>query len=127
MGRPITHFEIASPNLESATEFYRQLFDWSVGEELIDGYRLVQTAEGSIEGGLLRTPQGVFPYVTIYVSVADLRGSPGAARRSRRGEAEPEAGHEGHASEAEQLKTVGARGATPTPTKRSRTAEPQCR
>ena len=48
MGRPIAHFEIASPNLESATEFYRQLFDWSVGEELIDGYRLVQTAEGSI-------------------------------------------------------------------------------
>ena len=30
MGRPIAHFEIASPNLESATEFYRQLFDWSV-------------------------------------------------------------------------------------------------
>ena len=47
MGRPITHFEIASPNLESATEFYRQLFDWSVGEELVDGYRLVQTAEGA--------------------------------------------------------------------------------
>ena len=75
MGRPITHFEIASPNLESATEFYRQLFGWSVGEELIDGYRLVQTAEGSIGGGLLRTPRGVFPYVTIYVSVEDLRAS----------------------------------------------------
>ena len=75
MGRPITHFEIASPNLESATEFYRQLFDWSVGEELSDGYRLVQTAEGSIGGGLLRTPHGVFPYVTIYVSVDDLQAS----------------------------------------------------
>ena len=44
---------VASPNLESAVEFYRQLFDWSVGEELSDGYRLVQTAEGSIGGGLL--------------------------------------------------------------------------
>ena len=50
MGRPITHFEIASPNLDSATEFYRQLFDWSVGEELIDGYRLVQTAEEEHRG-----------------------------------------------------------------------------
>jgi predicted enzyme related to lactoylglutathione lyase len=30
MGRSITHFEIASPNLESAAEFYRQLFDWTV-------------------------------------------------------------------------------------------------
>ena len=45
-------------------------------KELIDGYRLVQTAEGSIGGGLLRTPEGVFPYVTIYVSVDDLRATP---------------------------------------------------
>lgn len=75
MGRPITHFEIASPNLGAATEFYRQLFDWSVGEELTEGYRLIQTAEGSIGGGLLRTPEGVMPYVTVYVSVDDLRAS----------------------------------------------------
>ena len=31
MGRPIVHFEIASPNLDRATEFYRELFDWDVG------------------------------------------------------------------------------------------------
>jgi uncharacterized protein len=75
MGRPIMHFEIASPNLERATEFYRELFDWEVGEEQMNGYRLVQTAEGSIGGGLLRTPEGVFPYVTVYVGVEDLRTS----------------------------------------------------
>ena len=66
MGRPITHFEIASPNLESATEFYRQLFDWSVGEELIDGYRLVQTAEGSIGGRPAADASGRLPCVTIF-------------------------------------------------------------
>jgi predicted enzyme related to lactoylglutathione lyase len=75
MGRPIMHFEIASPNLERATEFYQELFDWEVGEELMDGYRLVQTAEGSIGGGLLRAPEGVFPYVTVYVGVEDLQAS----------------------------------------------------
>lgn len=75
MGRPIMHFEIASPNLERATEFYGELFDWVVGEEQMDGYRLVQTAEGSIGGGLLRAPEGVFPYVTVYVGVEDLRAS----------------------------------------------------
>ena len=73
MGWPIVHFEIASPNLDRATEFYRELFDWDVGEERMDGYRLVQTAEGSIGGGLLRTPEGVFPYVSVYVGVTDLR------------------------------------------------------
>ena len=72
MGRPIMHFEIASPNLEQATTFYRELFDWEVGEGQMDGYRLVQTAEGSIGGGLLRTPDGVLPYVTVYVGVEDL-------------------------------------------------------
>lgn len=75
MGRPIMHFEIASPNLERASEFYKELFDWEVGEERMDGYRLVQTAEGSIGGGLLRTPEGVFPYVTVYVGVEDLKAT----------------------------------------------------
>jgi predicted enzyme related to lactoylglutathione lyase len=82
MGRPIMHFEIASPNLERATEFYRELFDWEIGKEHMDGYRLVQTAEGSIGGGLLRTPEGVFPYVTIYVGVEDLRTSLDRRRNS---------------------------------------------
>jgi hypothetical protein len=75
MGRPIMHFEIASPNLERAAAFYQELFDWEVGEEQMDGYRLVGTSEGSIGGGLLRTPEGVFPYVTIYVGVEDLAGT----------------------------------------------------
>ena len=72
MGRPITHFEIASPNLEEATAYYEQLFDWEIDDAGVDGYRLVRTADGSIGGGLLRTPDGVFPYVTVYVAVDDL-------------------------------------------------------
>jgi predicted enzyme related to lactoylglutathione lyase len=75
MGRPITHFEIASPNLERAASFYQELFDWDVGAEEMDGYRLVETSDGGIGGGLLRTPEGVFPYVTIYVGVEDLAGT----------------------------------------------------
>ena len=73
MGRPIVHFEIAAPNLDTATEFYKELFDWDVGDEQMDGYRLVHTADGSLGGGLFRTPEGVFPYVTIYVGVDDPR------------------------------------------------------
>ena len=75
MGRPIMHFEIATPDVDVATGFYRELFDWSVGAEITDGYRLVQTADGSIGGGLLRTPEGVDPYVTVYVSVDDIRAT----------------------------------------------------
>jgi uncharacterized protein len=75
MGRPVVHFEIASPNLERASDFYRDLFDWQVGDEEIDGYRLVRTGERSIGGGLLRAPEGIFPYVTIYVAVDDLQAT----------------------------------------------------
>ena len=75
MGRAVVHFEIASPNLERASDFYRDLFDWDIGEEEIEGYRLVRTADGSIGGGLLRAPEGVFPYVTIYAAVDDLRAT----------------------------------------------------
>ena len=75
MGRAVVHFEIASPSLERASDFYRELFDWEIGEEEIDGYRLVRTADESIGGGLLRAPEGVFPYVTIYVAVPDLRAT----------------------------------------------------
>lgn len=71
MGRPIMHFEIASPNLERAAA-HQELFDWDVGAEQMDGYRLVETTDGSIGGGMLRPPEGVFPYVTIYVGVEDL-------------------------------------------------------
>lgn len=75
MGRSVVHFEIASPNLQQASDFYRELFGWEIGEEQIEGYRLVRTAEGSIGGGLLRAPEGIFPYVTIYVGVDDLRAT----------------------------------------------------
>ena len=61
-----------APNLERAPAFYRDLVEWEIGEERTDGYRLVRTADGSIGGGLLRAPEGVFPYVTIYVGVEDL-------------------------------------------------------
>ena len=75
MGRSVVHFEIASPNLERSSDFYRELFDWEVGAEEIEGYRLVRTAEASIGGGLLQAPEGVFPYVTIYVEVPDLHAT----------------------------------------------------
>ena len=75
MGRPVTHFEIGVRDLGRATEFYEELFGWDVGDEETPGYRLVQTAAGSVGGGLLKLSEGVPPYVTVYVGVDDLRAS----------------------------------------------------
>jgi predicted enzyme related to lactoylglutathione lyase len=75
MTRPIVHFEIAGADISQTAEFYRELFGWRVGEEQMDGYRLVDTGEGSIGGGLMKTPPGVPAYVTVYVSVEDLEAA----------------------------------------------------
>ena len=40
---------------------------------------MVETEPGSIGGGLMRVPEGVAPYVTIYVEVVDLEASLRAA------------------------------------------------
>lgn len=75
MGRPVTHFEIGVRDLGRAAEFYEELFGWEVAPEQSPDYRLVVTAEGSVGGGLLKVPDGVPPYVTIYVAVEELRTS----------------------------------------------------
>jgi predicted enzyme related to lactoylglutathione lyase len=75
MGRPVTHFEVAVRDLDRAASFYEELFGWTVEDERMEGYRLVRTTDDGIGGGLLKLPEGVFPYVTIYVGVDDLVAS----------------------------------------------------
>ena len=69
------HFESRVTEPGESGGLSEELFDWDVGEEQMDGYRLVGTTDGSIGGGLLRTPEGVFLYVTIYVGVDNLVGT----------------------------------------------------
>lgn len=72
MGAPVVHFEIGVSELSSAAPFYEALFDWAIARD-DRGYGLVQTGSGiGIGGGLLETPDGVPPYVTVYVQVDDL-------------------------------------------------------
>ena len=61
MGRPIMHFEIASPNLERAAAFYQELFDWEDRPETDGWISSGRNADGSIGGGLLRTPKVCSP------------------------------------------------------------------
>ena len=75
MGRPVTHFEIGTRDLGKATQFYGDLFGWEIEAELTPGYRLIPTADGSVGGGLLNVPEGVEPYVTVYVGVENLRAT----------------------------------------------------
>jgi predicted enzyme related to lactoylglutathione lyase len=58
-------------------EFYGGVFDWKINSlEEMGGYRMVETAEGGMTGGLMETA-GDMPesYVIFYVQVEDLQAS----------------------------------------------------
>jgi predicted enzyme related to lactoylglutathione lyase len=72
MGQPVVHFEIGVADSSRSKTFYSELFEWKI-EVDDNGYGLVDTGTGAgINGGILRRPQGVPPYVTVYVGVDDL-------------------------------------------------------
>lgn len=72
MGRPVVHFEIGSRDAARGRRFYSELFDWDIEMDR-QGYGLVKPQDGEgIGGGIMTTPPGVPPYVTVYVEVDDL-------------------------------------------------------
>jgi predicted enzyme related to lactoylglutathione lyase len=70
MPNPVVHWEIGGRDLEALEAFYRELFGWEATGFDAD-YRLVNLEEG-IGGGLMRCPDGMPAYVTIYAAVDDL-------------------------------------------------------
>jgi predicted enzyme related to lactoylglutathione lyase len=71
----VTHFEISVKNVQSAIEFYRNVFDWHI--EKWDGpvdYWLIGTGEDTetgIDGALMEKSEG-FPPVVNTVEVENL-------------------------------------------------------
>lgn len=71
--RPVVHWEIVARDPEAQADFYRQLFNWEIGDGPIMG---VAPGIGGPEpgpGGHLR--RGDQPSVSLWVQVADLRGA----------------------------------------------------
>jgi predicted enzyme related to lactoylglutathione lyase len=75
MGRPVAHFEIGAADGERSGAFYRALFGWEVHMNPLGCGTVDTCAEGSINGGIMRTPEGVPAFVTLYVAVDDVESS----------------------------------------------------
>ena len=74
MAHPVVHFEIAGKDAKETQQFYASLFDWQVDTSMMgDTYGMVNSGDGGIGGGLMATPEGRPPYITIYVQVDDLQ------------------------------------------------------
>jgi predicted enzyme related to lactoylglutathione lyase len=77
--RPVVHWEIAARDPERQAEFYRQLFNWEVGDGPI---KQIGPGLGGPEPG----PAGHFrqadeAHVTLYIQVRHLRDSLDRARQ----------------------------------------------
>ena len=71
MAHPVVHWEIGGRDAAALREFYQQAFGWKM-TEAGPNYTLVAPADGGLGGGIMRSPEGTPPYVTIYVQVDDL-------------------------------------------------------
>jgi uncharacterized protein len=75
MGQPVAFFEIVSPDMTRAQQFYADLFGWQVSPDpAMGGYALVDTqaGEGAIGGGIGPSEQPGDAGVKIYMRVDDL-------------------------------------------------------
>ena len=74
----IGHFDIAGPNLSALRDFYSAVFRWSI-EPQGDGYALVRTPDGSVDGALVEQQTAS---LTIGVVVPDLAEALRVAERN---------------------------------------------
>ena len=78
MGNPVVWFELYTPDVERAKEFYGLMFGWQFSPVDRDdtGYWLISTQEGSVSGGIVETdePPGE-QGVLLYVQVETLDGA----------------------------------------------------
>jgi predicted enzyme related to lactoylglutathione lyase len=78
VGNPVVWFEIYTPDIERAKEFYGLMFGWQFSPVDRDdtGYCLISTQEGSASGGIVQSddPPGE-QGVLLYVQVERLEGA----------------------------------------------------
>ena len=76
MGYPVVHFEVVGREAQALQDFYRDAFDWQMGEatgEATGFYAMAHPGgEGGINGGIGAAMNGGAGHVTFYVAVPEL-------------------------------------------------------
>jgi uncharacterized protein len=69
--------ELASPDLDAASEFYTELFGWTI--EPIEGmempYRIIKTKSGGSNGGIRPAQENEPPYWLVYLGIEDIESA----------------------------------------------------
>ena len=72
MNNPVVRWQLISPDPDASAKFFTQLFGWQVTRDNALGYREVQAGDGGIHGGVWPAPEGVNPFVQLFVRVDDV-------------------------------------------------------
>ncbi len=73
MGCPIVHFEVMGPDGNELEGFYAEVFGWRRNESIsLDEYAILDTASGSLSGGIGTGPAERPRYLTMYIEVPDI-------------------------------------------------------
>ena len=76
MGSPVVHFEVIGKDAAALQRFYKNAFDWEIGEPIPGSpvnYAIAHpNGGGGIEGGIGGAMDGYPGHVTFYVAVNDL-------------------------------------------------------
>jgi predicted enzyme related to lactoylglutathione lyase len=69
---PVIRWQVLSPDPEASSTFFAKLFGWSVDRNNPMGYREVTAGNGGINGGIWPAPDGVKPFVQLFIRVPDI-------------------------------------------------------
>lgn len=73
MGCPIVHFEVVGPDAGELESFYQALFGWRRNDSVsLDEYAIVDTAAGSLSGGIAAGSDDREHHLTLYIEVPDI-------------------------------------------------------
>jgi len=75
MANPVVHWEIGGRDIAKLEGFYAKLFGWNINTENPEYGMVDPGGDGAVGGGIMKMPEGIPPYVTIYVHVDDLEAS----------------------------------------------------
>jgi predicted enzyme related to lactoylglutathione lyase len=72
MNNPVVRWQVISPDPDASAKFFGQLFGWQSTRDNALGYREVQAGDEGIHGGVWPAPEGVKPFVQLFVRVDNV-------------------------------------------------------
>ncbi|MDQ2817464.1 MAG: VOC family protein [Candidatus Eremiobacteraeota bacterium] len=79
MGNPVVHFEVVGKNPQALQTFYKEAFDWQIGDPMpgagVQYAMAFPQAAGGINGGVGGGREGYAGHATFYVEVPDLESA----------------------------------------------------